>query len=175
MIQNSHIGSKNLGTFIVVITCRHLLCPQSQSCGFTCCCRVLNGVSSFTAVRRRRRRRRKWGTVRRRRSVVVEAGIRGEPPPRITFLNPATMTLTSPKRSQLCNVLIVFLFCIDYCEFVVIFHDSYYGTLVIDLLWCLFRCAIFQEDCKVLPGSPPQILIKLRYFVQFCFVLFLCV
>ncbi|XP_052114593.1 eIF-2-alpha kinase GCN2 [Arachis duranensis] len=23
-------------------------------------------------------------------------------------------------------------------------------------------CAIFQEDCKVLPGSPPQILIKIR-------------
>ncbi|PPD80830.1 hypothetical protein GOBAR_DD22230 [Gossypium barbadense] len=25
-----------------------------------------------------------------------------------------------------------------------------------------FRCAIFQEDCKVDSGSPPQIIIKLR-------------
>lgn len=37
----------------------------------------------------------------------------------------------------------------------------------------LFRCAIFQEDCKILPGSPPRIVIKLRYFLSFIlFVLF---
>lgn len=38
---------------------------------------------------------------------------------------------------------------------------------VLFLLWC-FRCAIFQEDCKVVSGPPPQIFIKLRLVFIFC-------
>lgn len=32
-----------------------------------------------------------------------------------------------------------------------------------NLLYFVFRCAIFQEDCKVVTGPSPQVTIKLKY------------